>query len=309
MFQLWWVVGAIIEALRDGGLETGVSVKRLLGLADREILQLYTQGEGALFAEPAGRAAQQSALLHRPRHQQRSQGHGGARLVPAERTAERRRFGRAGTRESLRAVGEADAHGVGGHPRGPGQGQRRARHLRPARRPARRARIAGRHAAQDRRHARRAGPRRTAPARASKKPPASKPWPRARPPRITPRWCTSPPRSSTSKIASTAISSGSSFPRRRTPQEDAGSVDVDFQQVQSAVLRECSVNLVRVKEAIASNVAGTLDVGALDAWPGLIAGIKAGPAHARQDPRRRHRRRHREESEGTAAARWHGRSA
>ena len=46
--------------------------------------------------------------------------------------------------------------------------------------------------------------------------------------------------------------------------------------MQSAVLRECSVNLVRVKEAIASNVAGTLDVGALDAWPGLIAGIKAG---------------------------------
>ena len=42
------------------------------------------------------------------------------------------------------------------------------------------------------------------------------------------------------------------------------------------MLRECSVNLVRVKEAIASNVAGTLDVGALDAWPGLIAGIKAG---------------------------------
>jgi chemosensory pili system protein ChpA (sensor histidine kinase/response regulator) len=60
------------------------------------------------------------------------------------------------------------------------------------------------------------------------------------------------------------------------PQEDAGSVDADFQQVQAAVLRECSVNLVRVKEAIASNVAGTLDVGALDAWPGLIAGIKAG---------------------------------
>ena len=46
--------------------------------------------------------------------------------------------------------------------------------------------------------------------------------------------------------------------------------------MQAAVLRECSVNLVRVKEAIASNVAGTLDVAALDSWPGLIAGIKAG---------------------------------
>src|SRR5918993_2007490 len=37
LFQLWWVVGAVIEALRDKGLEGGVSVKRLLGLADREI--------------------------------------------------------------------------------------------------------------------------------------------------------------------------------------------------------------------------------------------------------------------------------
>ena len=56
----------------------------------------------------------------------------------------------------------------------------------------------------------------------------------------------------------------------------ADSVDAEFQQVQAAVLRECSVNLVRVKEAIASNVAGTLDVAALEAWPGLVAGIKAG---------------------------------
>ena len=52
MFQLWWVVGAIIEALRDGGLETGVSIKRLMGLADREILQLYTQGEGRYAQNP-----------------------------------------------------------------------------------------------------------------------------------------------------------------------------------------------------------------------------------------------------------------
>ncbi len=65
-------------------------------------------------------------------------------------------------------------------------------------------------------------------------------------------------------------------PKAQAPAEDAESVDAEFQLVQAAVLRECSVNLVRVKEAIASNVAGTLDVGALDSWPGLIAGIKAG---------------------------------
>ena len=58
VFQLWWVVGAIVEALRDGGLETGVSIKRLLGLADREILQLYTQGEvrrGSIAPPPTWR--------------------------------------------------------------------------------------------------------------------------------------------------------------------------------------------------------------------------------------------------------------
>src|SRR6185312_1795043 len=50
VFQLWWVVGAVLEALRDEGLEGGVSVKRLLGLADREIKRLYEQTE-ARYAE------------------------------------------------------------------------------------------------------------------------------------------------------------------------------------------------------------------------------------------------------------------
>src|SRR4029078_10703563 len=51
-FPLWWVVGAIVEALREGGLETGVSIKRLMGLADREILQPYTQGEARYAHKP-----------------------------------------------------------------------------------------------------------------------------------------------------------------------------------------------------------------------------------------------------------------
>jgi len=45
VFQLWWVVGAVLEALRDGGLAEGATVKRLMGLADREIKRLYTIGE------------------------------------------------------------------------------------------------------------------------------------------------------------------------------------------------------------------------------------------------------------------------
>jgi len=53
VFQLWWVVGAVIEALREGALEGGVSVKRLLGLADREIKRLYELGESRYAQEPA----------------------------------------------------------------------------------------------------------------------------------------------------------------------------------------------------------------------------------------------------------------
>src|SRR5215831_272296 len=45
VFQLWWVVGAVIEALREQGLEGGASIKRLLGQADREMRRLYEQGE------------------------------------------------------------------------------------------------------------------------------------------------------------------------------------------------------------------------------------------------------------------------
>jgi chemosensory pili system protein ChpA (sensor histidine kinase/response regulator) len=52
LFQLWWVVGAVIEALRAGGLEESASVKRLLGQADRELRRLYEQGEQRYSESP-----------------------------------------------------------------------------------------------------------------------------------------------------------------------------------------------------------------------------------------------------------------
>src|SRR5689334_3138964 len=52
LFQLWWVVGAVIEALRERGLESGVSLKRLLGLADRELKRLYEHGEAQYAQHP-----------------------------------------------------------------------------------------------------------------------------------------------------------------------------------------------------------------------------------------------------------------
>jgi chemosensory pili system protein ChpA (sensor histidine kinase/response regulator) len=52
VFQLWWVIGAVIEALRDGGLEGSASIKRLLGQADREMRRLYEQGEAQYAQRP-----------------------------------------------------------------------------------------------------------------------------------------------------------------------------------------------------------------------------------------------------------------
>jgi len=53
VFQLWWVVGAVIEGLLNGGLEAGASIKRLLGIADREMRRLYAQGETRYSEQPA----------------------------------------------------------------------------------------------------------------------------------------------------------------------------------------------------------------------------------------------------------------
>lgn len=53
VFQLWWVVGAVLEALRDGGLEGSASVKRLLGQADRDMRRLYEQGEARYSDSPS----------------------------------------------------------------------------------------------------------------------------------------------------------------------------------------------------------------------------------------------------------------
>jgi chemosensory pili system protein ChpA (sensor histidine kinase/response regulator) len=53
VFQLWWVVGALLEALQAGGLEDSASIKRLLGQADRELRRLYELGEARYAEAPA----------------------------------------------------------------------------------------------------------------------------------------------------------------------------------------------------------------------------------------------------------------
>ena len=52
VYQLWWVVGGVLEVLIDGGLETSIALKRLVGQADREIKRLYESGEEEFSVNP-----------------------------------------------------------------------------------------------------------------------------------------------------------------------------------------------------------------------------------------------------------------
>ena len=49
MYQLWMIVGGVLESLQNGGLETSVALKRLLGQADRQLK--YVINEGVLAFE------------------------------------------------------------------------------------------------------------------------------------------------------------------------------------------------------------------------------------------------------------------
>ncbi len=53
VFELWWIVGGIIEGLREGGIEADVSLKQLLGQVDRQMKKLMEQGEAQAAEEPA----------------------------------------------------------------------------------------------------------------------------------------------------------------------------------------------------------------------------------------------------------------
>ena len=52
LHRLWWVVGGVLEALADSGLESGIALKRLLGQADREIKRLQQEGAEAYTRNP-----------------------------------------------------------------------------------------------------------------------------------------------------------------------------------------------------------------------------------------------------------------
>ena len=52
MYRLYWVVGGVLESLQNGGLETSIAVKRLLGQTDRQIKRIIDQGVDVFDAHP-----------------------------------------------------------------------------------------------------------------------------------------------------------------------------------------------------------------------------------------------------------------
>jgi chemosensory pili system protein ChpA (sensor histidine kinase/response regulator) len=277
VFQLWWVVGAIIEALREGGLETGVSIKRLMGLADREILQLYTQGEGRYSQNPPvellnnllyyiARATSDGPKVTAVRASFRLN-----ELLSVDDSVEQERENlSAPSVKLMRTVSAAIREDLGKvkdvldiYVRRGGQPAELESQVGMLRKIADTLGVLGLGELRqlvieetNRLDAMAAGK-------------------------------TAADHAALVHIAATLINVEDRLDRDliglivpKAPPDaadpDAVPPDAEFHQVQAAVLRECSVNLVRVKEAIASNVSGTLDQTALDAWPGLIQGIKAG---------------------------------
>ncbi len=52
LYRLWLIVGALLEALADKGLDTSIALKRLLGQVDREIKRLQQGGESDFVKRP-----------------------------------------------------------------------------------------------------------------------------------------------------------------------------------------------------------------------------------------------------------------
>jgi chemosensory pili system protein ChpA (sensor histidine kinase/response regulator) len=273
VFQLWWVVGAVIEALQEGALEGGVSIKRLLGLADREIKRLYELGESRYAQEPAlellnnllyyvGRTETSGPRASAVRASFRL-----SELLPVDENIEQERENlsapsvklmqtvAAAIREDLSKVKDVLDIFVR---RGSGQPQE-----------------LGSQAALLRKIGDTLGVLGLGELRASIL-------------RETQRLEKivagelQPSEALLVDIAATLIGVedklddqlvGMILPKTA---EAGRSEDNEFQQVQSAVLRECILNLARVKEAITQAVVGSIDAAGLDSWQELMRGLKAG---------------------------------
>jgi chemosensory pili system protein ChpA (sensor histidine kinase/response regulator) len=273
VFQLWWVVGAVIETLQEGALEGGVSVKRLLGLADREIKRLYEQGESRYTQTPAVELLN-NLLYYVGRTQTTGPRATAVRasfrlseLLPVDENIEQERENlsapsvklmqtvAAAIREDLSKVKDVFDIFVR---RGTGQPQELSSQAALLRKIADTLGVLG------------LGELRTSIMFETK-----------RLEKIVAGEL-KPDEALLVDIAATLIGVedklddrlvGMIRPRAAVPGRDE---DAEFQQVQNAVLRECIFNLARIKEAITQAVGGAIDAAGLDSWQDLLRGLKAG---------------------------------
>jgi chemosensory pili system protein ChpA (sensor histidine kinase/response regulator) len=273
VFQLWWVVGAVIEALHENGLEGGVSIKRLLGLADREIRRLYELGEARYCQSPpvellnnllyyVGRAECNSVRVSAVRASFRL-----AELLPIDDSIEQERESlsapsvklmqtvAAAIREDLSKVKDVLDIFVR---RGAGQPQELGPQVELLRKIGDTLGVLG------------LGELRAVVQAQTEKLD-----------KIV-GGTLQADEATLVEIAAALIGVedrlddglvGMILPK--TAAAPQHSEDHDFQQVQSAVLRECILNLARIKESVTQSVGGTLDAAGLDSWQDLIRGLKA----------------------------------
>ena len=274
VFQLWWVTGAVIESLRENGLESGVSLKRLLGLGDREIRRLYEQGEARYSQSPpvellnnllyyVGRSESSGPRVTAVRASFRL-----SELLPVDEGIEQERENlsapsvklmqtvAAAIREDLSKVKDVLDIFVR---RGAGQPKELAPQVDMLRKIGDTLGVLG--LGELRSHVQAETERLQKIVAGSLR----------------------ADESTLVEIAATLIGVedklddslvGLIRPKSETVSEHGE--DVEFQQVQFAVLRECILNLARVKEAVSQNVGGTLDAAGLDSWQELMRGLKAG---------------------------------
>ncbi|HEX4377696.1 MAG TPA: Hpt domain-containing protein [Steroidobacteraceae bacterium] len=276
VFQLWWVVGALIETLRETGNHGSISVKRLLGLADREMKRLYDQGEARYSQHPPVELLN-NVLYYIARSDSTGPRVAAVRasfrlneLLPVDESIEQERDSlsapsiklmhtvAAAIREDLAKVKDVLDIYVrrGGGP---------VEELDPQ--------VALLKKIGDTLGVLGLGEL------------------RARVQEATQRMQTlvsgneSGSEMELVQVAASLIKVedhlddelvGLIMPRNKAPAVDEDSGDSDFRQVQAAVLRECIINLSRIKEYVAQNVGGTLDPAGFDNWPELMRGIRAG---------------------------------
>jgi len=274
VFQLWWVTGALIEALRERGVEGGVSIKRLLGLADREIKRLYEEGEARYCQNPPVELLN-NILYYIARAESSGPKVSAVRasfrlgdLLPVDEAVEQERESlSAPSVKLMRTVGAAIREDLAKVKdvldifvrRGGGQAAELAPQVELLRKIGDTLGVLGLGELRTRVQGEigRLEAIVTGQAQADD--------------------------GTLLEIAGTLIGIedhlddqlvGMIVPKARGTQQ--GSDDQDFHQVQAAVLRECMLNLARVKEAIAQSVGGTLGTAGLDSWSELMGGIKAG---------------------------------